>query len=256
MTKNLPHQEIGHDDAFIKYVKKGVLLIKKYPYHVAIGVVAVISLIILLANLFGRKSMGLKTQDQIHQAMNSYEALNYGENTQEVLMSIGQSMERLSKTSAQDTLYRGLITTLEGYAFALQIQYQAAAEKWQKVFSGEVSSPKIVHLIATLSFTDMVDPVNSVSIIFPILNDFFIEDSGLAMLALLDAGENAALTIMYDTTSFPDSIVDQIFDMGKTALDFSAFNMTNISLKNEAFLYRDLLNVAYQVKNNRIDKEQ
>lgn len=255
MTKNLPHQEIGHDDVFIKYIKKIVILIKKYPYHSAIVVIAAVSLIVLLSNLFGRRGDTMKTQDHILLTMNNFDALYYGENTQEVLTALTQSMDRLSKISNQDTTSKGLITTLEGYSFALQLQYQMAAEKWQKVFGGEVNSSKTVALVATLGFTDMVDPINSVSIIFPRLQEFFVEDSGLAMLALLDAGENAVFALMYDTSAAVDTSTVQLYDMGKMALDFSVHNMTNLSLKNEALFYREMIDVAYQVRNNKIETE-
>ncbi|MBN1150480.1 hypothetical protein JXA84_04580 [candidate division WOR-3 bacterium] len=253
MTKNLPHQEIGHDDIFVKYVKKGVLLIKKYPYHTILAIVASVSVIILLSTLLGRKSENLTKSDQVLQTMNLFDALYFQENTQEILTGIMQSMEGLSKSANQDTSGKALINTLEGYAMMLQFQYQLAAEKWQKVYSGEEPSPKIVNLVATLGFSDLVDPVNSLSILYPKLQEFFVEDSGLAMLAILDAGENAALTLMYDTSLAVDTSANQIYEMGRTALEYSSLNMTNAFLKNEADFYGDILEVAYQVRKNKIE---
>lgn len=253
MTKNLPHQEIGNDDIFVKYVKKIFFLIKKYPYHTILAVIAFVSVIVLLSTLLSRKNNGLTKSDQVLQTMNLFDALYFQENTQEILTSVMQSMESLTKDANQDTANKALISTLEGYAMMLEFQYQVAAEKWQKVYSGEEPSPKTVNLVATLGFSDLVDPVNSLSILYPKLQEFFIEDSGLAMLAILDAGENATLTLMYDTSIGVDTSAGQIYEMGKRALDYSSLNMTNTFLKNEADLYRDILEIAYQVKNNKIE---
>lgn len=253
MNKNMKINEENNDDIFLRNVKKIFSIIQKYPFQAVMVLLAFIAIIVMTSNWLGKRSSSIKTQDRVYQTLSTISYLNYNqENINEVITSIGNQINEMKSNQNNDSLVNSLVTLIDGYFYFLQMNYQQAAETWSPIASGQQYSSRLVQLIANLSFADIMDPYEATSILYPQIQNYFIEDSALGLLALLDAGENITLTILLDTIVNEDTTLDAFYELGLNALNYSYLNFNNTYFQNEIFVYRNILDAAYQTRKKRI----
>ena len=253
MTHTLHHHKDENEDIFLRSIKKGIIYIKKYPYHTFMITLAVLSLIFLITTFISKKKSELKSEDYMHQTMNAFEALNNQSDPNVVMESIAGLISQMRASNPDDSSFLALLDVVEGHALMLQMQYQLASQKWYAIVSGEKYSPKYLRFLANLSFADLLEPSQSATFLLSELPNYVVEDSALALLAFLDAGENFAIAMIIDTsTAQDDSIFESYYILGKNALDFSYNVIKNSYFKEEALVYRNILEAAYQTRKNRI----
>ncbi|KQC13618.1 MAG: hypothetical protein APR63_08135 [Desulfuromonas sp. SDB] len=252
MTHTLHHHKEPDEDIFIRSIKKAILYIRKYPYHTLIILLTVVALIFFISTLFQKNRSKLTPYDYVHNAMSAISSIPYQQDPTPLFQSMNQSLEEMKKEQ-NDSNFVALVNLIEGFSGMISMQYDLSGQKFYTVASGEIYAPKFLKFIAHIAFADMINTYQAASLLFSEMPQYVQEDSALTLLAFLDAGENFALTVIAnDSIVEADSVFESYYQLGKSSLDFSYQVFNNHYFKQEAYLYRNLLEAAYQARKNKI----